>query len=49
MLRFVDLEGLVDEEGFYEDALFQDRREPPKADPEVITPPGPMKSEVLPL
>ena len=47
MLRFVDLEGLVDDEGFYEDALFQDRRKPPKADPEVITPPGPMESEVL--
>ena len=47
MLRFVDLEGLVDETGLYEDALFQDRREPPKPDPEVITPPGPMKSEVI--
>ena len=49
MLRFVDLEDLGDETGFYEDALFQDKRKPPKAEAEIITPPGPMESEVIPL
>lgn len=36
MLRFVD------EEGLYEDAVFQDKRTPPKPDPQIITPPGPL-------
>ena len=46
MLRFVDLEVLEDEEGLYEDLVFTDKREPPKAKVEVITPPGPMQGEL---
>lgn len=51
----------VDEEGLYEDAIFQDKRKPPAADASVITPgpiiqdagvitPGPIESgPVIPL